>query len=197
MELILASGSPRRRALLEQIGLRDFTVLPADVDETIAPGTPPHQAVMELSKRKAEAVAASHPDALILAADTVVAFDGHILGKPHSAREAEEMLRALSDRVHEVHTGFTLRRGDQIETGQETTQVSFRALTDSEIKAYVATGEPMDKAGAYGIQGLGALLVRGIRGDYFNVMGLPLCRVGTALKNFGLELWTGGKGDGA
>ncbi len=107
------------------------------------------------------------------------------------------MLRALSGRVHEVHTGFTLRRGDQIETGQETTQVSFRALTDSEIKAYVATGEPMDKAGAYGIQGLGALLVRGIRGDYFNVMGLPLCRVGMALRNFGLELWTGGKGDGA
>ncbi len=197
MEFILASGSPRRRALLEQIGLSDFSVLPADVDETIAPGTPPHQAVMDLSARKAEAVAADHPDALILAADTVVAFDGHILGKPHSAREAEEMLHALSGRVHEVHTGFTLRRGSQIETGHETTQVSFRELTGGEIKAYVATGEPMDKAGAYGIQGLGALLVRGIQGDYFNVMGLPLCRVGTALKNFGLELWTGGKGGGA
>ncbi len=197
MELILASGSPRRRELLRQIGLRDFAILPADVDETIAPGTPPHQAVMDLSARKAEAVAADHPDALILAADTVVAFDGHILGKPHSPQEAEAMLHALSGRVHEVHTGFTLRRGDQIETGQETTQVSFRALSDGEIAAYVATGEPMDKAGAYGIQGLGALLVQGIRGDYFNVMGLPLCRVGTALKNFGLELWTGGEGDGA
>ncbi len=197
MEFILASGSPRRRELLRQIGLSDFTILPADVDETIAPGTPPHQAVMDLSARKAEAVAASHPDALILAADTVVAFDGHILGKPHSTQEAEAMLRSLSGRVHEVHTGFTLRRGDQTETGHETTQVSFRELGDGEIKAYVATGEPMDKAGAYGIQGLGALLVRGIRGDYFNVMGLPLCRVGTALKNFGLELWTGGKGDGA
>ncbi len=107
------------------------------------------------------------------------------------------MLHALSGRVHEVHTGFTLRRGSQVETGHETTQVSFRELTGAEIAAYVATGEPMDKAGAYGIQGLGALLVRGIQGDHFNVMGLPHCRVGMALKNFGLELWTGGKGDGA
>ncbi len=187
MEFILASGSPRRRELLGQIGITGFTVLPADVDETIAPGTPPDQAVLELSRRKAAAVAETHPDALILAADTVVALGDNILGKPHDRSEAQGMLRALSGKVHRVYTGFTLRAPGHTESGVEETEVTFRALSDGEIDAYIATGEPMDKAGAYGIQGKGALLVQGIRGDYFNVMGLPLCRLGMALKNFGLE----------
>lgn len=186
MDMILASGSPRRRELLGQIGLAGFTVLPADVDETIPPGTLPDQAVLELSRRKAAAVAASHPDALILAADTVVALDGAILGKPHDKAEAKTMLWTLSGRVHRVYTGFTLRASGQTESGVEETEVTFRELTAKEVDAYIATGEPMDKAGAYGIQGLGSLFVSAIRGDYFNVMGLPLCRLGMALKNFGL-----------
>ncbi len=183
MHILLASGSPRRRALLEQLDLT-FTVCPADVDETIAPGTPPDQAVAQLSVRKAQAAAALHPTALILAADTVVALDDTILGKPHSPSEARSMLQALSGRTHRVYTGFTLLQGARCKSDVVCTEVDFRPLTGSEIDAYIATGEPMDKAGAYGIQGKGAVLVSGIRGDYFNVMGLPLCRLHLALQDF-------------
>ena len=186
MDIVLASQSPRRKELLTQMGLT-FTVHPADIQEVIPPGLTPQEAVMALSRQKAAAVAADHPDDLVIAADTIVVFDGRLLGKPHSREEAREMLTALSGKAHHVCTGFTLQRAGQTESGCEESEVWFRELTSWEIDAYIATGEPMDKAGAYGIQGYGALLVRGIHGDYFNVMGLPVCRLGMALKNFGVD----------
>lgn len=187
MNIILASGSPRRRQLLEQIGL-PFTVRASDVDETVSPDLGPAEVVASLSRRKAEAVAAgAAPSELILAADTVVALDSAILGKPHSGEEAASMLAALSGRTHQVFTGVTLLRDGETLTEHVATSVTFRPLTPEEIAAYVRTGEPMDKAGAYGIQGYGALLVERLEGDYFNVMGLPLCRLGRMLSAFGVD----------
>lgn len=189
MEFILASGSPRRRQLLEQIGITDFTVRPTDADETLPAGMAPGPAVELLSRRKGEAAQAlAGPEPLILAADTVVALDGAILGKPRSREEAVSMLTALSGRTHQVYTGVTLLRGESVLTEHEVTAVTFRPLTAAEIDAYVQSGEPMDKAGSYGIQGLGALLAERLEGDYFNVMGLPLCRLGRMLARFGLDL---------
>ena len=188
MTVILASQSPRRRQLLGQMGFTDFKICPARGEEVAAPGLTPAQLVEVLSSQKAaEVAAAAEADALIIAADTVVAVDGRVLGKPHSEEEAAEMLLSLSGREHTVYTGVTLRRGSQIVTRHEATQVRFRSLTREEIDAYVATGEPMDKAGAYGIQERGALLVEGIRGDYFNVVGLPVCLVGQLLARFGVD----------
>lgn len=187
MGLILASGSPRRRQLLEQIGLT-FVVRSSDVDESVSPGLTPAQVVESLSARKGEAVAAeAAPGDLVLSADTVVALDGAILGKPRDRAEAEAMLTALSGRTHQVYTGVTLLQDGRRLTGHEVTAVTFRPLSPEEIAAYVSTGEPMDKAGAYGIQGLGALLVERLEGDYFNVMGLPLCRLGQMLAQFGVR----------
>lgn len=180
MELILASGSPRRKELLQQIGLT-FSVHPADVEEVLDPAWSARHAVEQLSAQKAAAVAKSFPQSLVLAADTVVSLDETILGKPKTAEDAFTMLRALSGRSHVVYTGFTLRRGETCLTRSEATHVTFRPLSDEEISAYIASGEPMDKAGAYGIQGLGALFVSAIDGDYFNVMGLPLCALAQAL----------------
>jgi septum formation protein len=131
------------------------------------------------------------PDELIIAADTVVAIDGRVLGKPHSTQEAEEMLFALSGREHHVYTGVTVRRGERCVTQHEDTAVCFRPLTAQEIRAYVSTGEPMDKAGAYGIQGRGCVLVEGIRGDYYNVVGLPVCRLARILEEFHVNGLTG------
>ena len=188
MTVILASQSPRRRQLLGQMGFTDFKICPARGEEVASPGLPPAQLVEALSSQKAaEVAAAAEADALIIAADTVVAVDDRVLGKPHSEEEAAEMLLSLSGREHTVYTGVTLRRGSQIVTRHEATQVRFRSLTREEIDAYVATGEPMDKAGAYGIQERGALLVEGIRGDYFNVVGLPVCLVGQLLARFGVD----------
>ena len=187
MGLILASGSPRRRQLLEQIGLT-FVVRSSDVDESVSPGLTPAQVVESLSARKGEAVAAEAvPGDLVLSADTVVALDGAILGKPRDRAEAEAMLTALSGRTHQVYTGVTLLQDGRRLTEHEVTAVTFRPLSPEEIAAYVSTGEPMDKAGAYGIQGLGALLVERLEGDYFNVMGLPLCRLGEMLAQFGVR----------
>ncbi len=187
MGLILASGSPRRRQLLEQIGLT-FAVRSSDVDESVSPGLTPAQVVESLSARKGEAVAAeAAPGDLVLSADTVVALDGAILGKPRDRAEAEAMLTALSGRTHQVYTGVTLLQDGRRLTEHEVTAVTFRPLSPEEIAAYVSTGEPMDKAGAYGIQGLGALLVERLEGDYFNVMGLPLCRLGEMLAQFGVR----------
>ena len=187
MGLILASGSPRRRQLLEQIGLT-FAVRSSDVDESVSPGLTPAQVVESLSARKGEAVAAeAAPGDLVLSADTVVALDGAILGKPRDRAEAEAMLTALSGRTHQVYTGVTLLQDGRRLTEHEVTAVTFRPLSPGEIAAYVSTGEPMDKAGAYGIQGLGALLVERLEGDYFNVMGLPLCRLGEMLAQFGVR----------
>ena len=192
MSIILASQSPRRRQLLGQIGLDHFIVRPARGEEVMDPALSPAQLVEELSRQKAREVAgASDPGDLVIAADTVVAIDGRVLGKPHDREEACAMLSALSGREHTVYTGVTVCRDDRMLTQHEATQVRFRPLSPREIQAYVDSGEPMDKVGAYGVQELGALLVEGIRGDYFNVVGLPLCRLGQMLSQFGMELLAG------
>ena len=189
MNIILASNSPRRRELLERIGITDFTVAAQDVDESVEPGLSPADTVERLSLRKARAAARKFsPDDMIIAADTVVALDGDVLGKPRDGDHAFAMLSALSGRENRVYTGVTVLRGDKAVTQHEETAVTFRELSPDEIRGYIATGEPMDKAGAYGIQGVGALLVSGIRGDYSNVMGLPVFRLGRILSGFGLDL---------
>ena len=174
MDIILASGSPRRKQLLAQMGIETFRVISSDADETVEPGLSPARIVEILSARKAEAVADhAKPGGLVIAADTIVALDGAVLGKPNDGLEAF--------RRHQVYTGVTLLRGGERRTEHEVTTVTFRELTQDDITRYIATGEPMDKAGAYGIQGYGALLVERIEGDYFNVMGLPVCRLGRML----------------
>lgn len=188
MSIILASQSPRRRELLAQMGVPQFEVVPALGEEIASPGLSPAQLVEVLSRQKAEEVAVqAGPDDVVIAADTVVAVDGAVLGKPRDPADAARMLSLLSGRAHTVYTGVTVRRGTFSRTAHEATQVRFRPLTQSEISAYIATGEPMDKAGAYGIQGYGALLVERIEGDYFNVMGLPVCRLGRMLAGMGTD----------
>lgn len=188
--VILASQSPRRKELLERAGLKDFKIAAPNVDETVEDGLSPTQIVEQLSLRKASAAAKkAGPRDLIIAADTVVALDGRVLGKPRDKDDAFAMLSALSGREHHVYTGFTVLRGGQAVTEHEETAVSFRPIGDNEIWDYIASGEPMDKAGSYGIQGVGALLVSGIQGDYCNVMGLPVFRLGQVLaEQFGLDL---------
>ena len=188
MSIIHASGSPRRKQLLEMLGL-EFTVIPAKGEEIIPHDAGPAEAVQILSAQKAASVAADRPeDDVIIAADTIVWHNGAILGKPRDEQEAARMLSALSGNTHQVFTGVTVRRGGQILSGTEETRVRFRKLTGREIDAYIATGEPMDKAGAYGAQGLASLFVEGIEGDFFNVMGLPVCRLGKMLKELGVVL---------
>ncbi|MBQ8747014.1 MAG: septum formation inhibitor Maf [Clostridia bacterium] len=180
--LILASASPRRHELLTAAGI-PHTVLTADTDESLPDGILPHEAVEMLSLKKAQAVLPIAPDdAIILAADTVVALDGGILGKPQDEADAKHMLESLSGREHHVYTGVTVTDGKTTVTTHARTTVRMRTLTDAEIDAYIATGEPMDKAGAYGIQGRASLFVTGIEGDYANVVGLPVSLVGEILK---------------
>ena len=187
MKIVLASQSPRRRQLLGQMGL-EFTTQSPEIDESAFHGRDARDLVEPLAREKARGVARQQtPDTLVIGADTVVVLDGAILGKPRDGAEAKAMLAALSGRDHQVFTGVTLCQGDRILTQAEETQVTFRPLTGQEIRQYVSTGEPMDKAGAYGIQGLGGLLVEGIRGDYHNVMGLPICRLGRMLLDFGVD----------
>lgn len=181
--LILASGSPRRRELLAQAGI-EYVVSPVDADETLPGGIDPEKAVLELAGRKACASANENPDSLILAADTLVAAEGKILGKPKSREHAAAMLRSLSGKTHKVFTGVAIRKGSAERTFAVCTEVEFYELTEREIEEYISTGEPMDKAGAYGIQGRGCVLVRQIRGDYFNVVGLPVSRVCRELRQF-------------
>ena len=189
MGIILASQSPRRRALLEQIGLSGFQVIPARGEEDMGAHLPPERLVETLALAKAREVAAgAAPEDIVIGADTVVTLDGQVLGKPHSEEEAAEMLRALSGRRHLVYTGLAVLRGAQALVEHEATAVRFRDLTEREIAAYIASGEPMDKAGAYGIQGLGALLVEGIEGDYSSVVGLPVCRLGRMLAQLGVPV---------
>jgi len=189
MNIILASQSPRRRELLERVGLKEFQVASPDVDERVGPGLSPARMVEELSLRKARAAAKkAGPEDVVIAADTVVALDGKALGKPRDREDAFAMLSALSGREHRVYTGVTVIRGGRAVTEHEETAVAFREIPAGEIRGYIATGEPMDKAGAYGIQGIGALLVSGIRGDYCNVVGLPVFRLGRMLREFGIEL---------
>ncbi|WP_300269327.1 Maf family protein [uncultured Flavonifractor sp.] len=188
MDIILASKSPRRRALLEQMGVKDFRILTPDIDEHMDRELPPAELVRQISLEKAQAVAAqADPNAVIIAADTVVALDGVVLGKPADEEEAFRMLSLLSGNRHQVYTGLTVLRREQVFSQWEETSVTFRPLTAEEIEAYIATGEPMDKAGAYGIQGYGALFIEGISGDYYNVMGLPVCRLGQILGQLGMN----------
>ena len=190
-KIILASQSPRRRQLLEQIGLEGFTILVPDADESYDETATPQEIVSSICRKKAIAaqLLAKDDEATIITADTMVFLDGLRLGKPRSEAEAVEMLRSLSGRTHQVCTGVTVCRGETLDTRCETTGVVFRPLTDTEILSYVRSGEPMDKAGAYGIQGKAALFVSGIDGDYFNVMGLPLHLLGQMLSGFGVELF--------
>lgn len=174
--VILASRSPRRRDLLALIGI-PHEVRVTDVDESVHPGEAPEAYVERVARSKAVAVAAQEPGAVIIAADTTVVIDGDILGKPEDEVDAKRMIRRLAGRTHTVHTAVAVARNGRLEAGVESVEVTFRPLSDEQIAAYVATGEPMDKAGAYGIQGYGAVLVEGIRGDYFAVMGLALGRL--------------------
>ena len=187
--IILASQSPRRRELLARMGIPHFDVIPAREEEQTDPTLPAGRLVKALAQQKAREVAARvPPDAIVIAADTVVAIDGEILGKPHSPAEAAEMLQKLSGRQHTVCTGVAVRQIDVELVEGESAQVRFRPLSPQEIATYIATGEPMDKAGAYGVQGKGALLVERLDGDFFNVMGLPVLRLSRMLQRFGVCL---------
>lgn len=189
--LILASASPRRKELLEQIGL-EFSVIPSGVAETIKPAEPPGDLVIRLSLDKARDIAGRSDISArwIIGSDTVVVCNGQILGKPADHQEAAAMLRRLSGTSHHVVSGYAvIDRRQQIErTEAVTTKVHFRQLTDTEIARYITTGEPVDKAGAYAIQGIAACFVSGIEGSYTNVVGLPLCRLTLTLKELGVPL---------
>ena len=174
IEIVLASGSPRRRELLA-LTTEEFTVCPVDADETLRPGAPLDEEVVRLSCLKAAAAQKLHPDAVCIGSDTMVTIDGLPLGKPKDEKQAADMLRRLRGRTHEVLTGLAvLPPGGKVRTLCTRTRVTFRDFAEDELAAYLATGEPLDKAGAYGIQGHGALLIRGIEGDYYSVMGLPV-----------------------
>ena len=185
--LILASQSPRRRELLSMLGL-DFQIFTADIDETMDPALSVQDAVAEVCRRKAEAVGKDHPGDLIIAADTIVVLENRILGKPRSEEEACAMLQSLSGRQHTVMTAFCLWQDGCTDTHVEKTHVRFRTLSAEEIAAYVATGSPMDKAGAYGIQDQASIFVEALDGDYYNVMGLPLCSLTKCLRNWGVKV---------
>jgi septum formation protein len=190
--VILASQSPRRRELLGLIGI-PHTVMPADIDETVMPHEEPVPHCERLAREKAHTLAVQHPDAVVIAADTIVVLDGAILGKPSDVADARRMVKLLSGRSHTVHTAIAVARDGRTESAVESVEVTFRALSDDEIAAYVATGEPMDKAGAYGIQGWGATIVERVNGDYFSVMGLGLRRLIDLLARVGIQY---GYGDG-
>lgn len=186
MQLILASGSPRRKELLGLFGV-PFTVRAADIDETMDPEKPPFDEVARVSRLKALAVP-RQPKDLVIAADTIVVCGSRVLGKPHSREDAIAMLELLSGRDHQVMTGCTVVRGDRVRTFTEVTDLHFRSLREQEIARYVDSGEPMDKAGAYGIQGGAALFCEKIVGDYYNVMGLPVCRLSQLLREIAPEI---------
>ena len=189
MNVILPSQSPRRRELLGLFRI-PFTVRAADIDETMDPALPAEQEVARVSRAKAMATPAKAED-VVIAADTIVVCNGKTLGKPKSKEQALEMLTMLSGRDHQVMTGLTVRKGDTCRTVTEITHLHFRKLSQREILDYVATGEPMDKAGAYGIQGGAALFVERLDGDYYNVMGLPVCRLWQVLADTAPEVLEG------
>lgn len=182
-KLILASGSPRRKELLALIGL-EFEVIASDADESISCTLHPQEFVRTLAIRKAEAIAADHPHQVVLGADTIVEIDGMILGKPKERAQAEQMLRLLSGRIHRVYTGVALLHEGKQESFTCCTKVKFIDIDDELLEQYLDSGEAMDKAGAYGIQGRGAVLVEHLEGDYFNVMGLPVSNVYARLRKY-------------
>lgn len=188
--IVLASGSPRRRELLERIGVTDFSVLVPEAEESFPEGLTPPEVVAYISREKAEAAArlCGRSD-IVITADTMVFLDDKRLGKPRDERHALEMLTALQGRKHTVCTGVTVLQGARRLTESESTDVFFRSATEAELRRYIATGEPMDKAGAYGVQGRGALLVERLEGDFFNVMGLPVLRLARILEKFGVFLF--------
>ena len=185
--IVLASSSPRRQELLRRIGITDFDIRVPETEENYPAGLSPRQIVEYISRKKADAAAKlCTADEIVITADTMVFLDDARLGKPRDKADALRMLSALQGRHHTVRTGVTVRRGTRAVTESEETEVIFRPASEQELLAYIATGEPMDKAGAYGIQGKGSLLVEGIRGDFFNVMGLPLLRLSRILEQFGI-----------
>ena len=189
MRIILASGSPRRRELLEMFYGKNLEIIPARGAEQAHPELAPDALVKELARCKAVEVAAqAGPEDVVIAADTVVVLDGKVLGKPRDAHDAAAMLRGLSGRSHSVFTGLCVLHGAQLLSHAEESRVQFRPLGEDEIARYIATGEPMDKAGAYGAQGIASVFVERLEGDFFNVMGLPLCALGKLLKQLGVDL---------
>ncbi len=184
VRVILASQSPRRRELLTLVGIT-HDVLPADIDETVWPNEEPVPHCERLARSKAETLAAQHPEALVIGSDTIVVVDGDILGKPRDREEAIAMVTRLAGRSHVVHTAVAVAHQGEVRSGVESVGVTFRDLTPELIAAYVDTGEPMDKAGAYGIQGFGATIVERVDGDYFAVMGLPLGRLVELIRGIG------------
>ena len=188
-QIVLASGSPRRKELLERIGVTDFLVRVPEVEETFPEGLTPQKVVSHISREKAEAASRlCGPEDIIITADTMVFLDQARLGKPRDEAHALEMLTALQGRRHTVCTGVSVCQGDRRLTETESTDVFFRPASEAELRRYSATGEPMDKAGAYGVQGRGALLVERLEGDFFNVMGLPVLRLARMLEKFGISL---------
>lgn len=184
VRVILASQSPRRRELLTLVGIT-HDVLPADIDESAWPGEEPVPHCERLARSKAETLASQHPEAVVIGSDTIVVVDGDILGKPGSREEAIAMLTRLAGRSHVVHTAVAVAHQGEVRSGVESVGVTFRELSPELIAAYVDTGEPMDKAGAYGIQGYGATIVERVDGDYFAVMGLPLGRLVGLIRGLG------------
>ena len=189
-QIVLASGSPRRRELLERIGVTDFIVRVPEAEEFFPEGLTPPEVVAYISREKAEAAARlCGPEDIVITADTMVFLDDQRLGKPRDEAHALEMLTALQGRKHTVCTGVSVCQGARRLTESESTDVFFRPATEAELRRYIATGEPMDKAGAYGVQGRGALLVERLEGDFFNVMGLPVLRLARMLERFGVQVF--------
>lgn len=184
--VVLASGSPRRRELLNLIGI-EHEVRPANIDETMRPRETPRRHTERLAREKASAIAKRDPDLITIGADTIVVINRKVLGKPRDTDDAARMLGLLSGREHIVTTAVAVARGKKLRSAIEEVRVRFRRLRDDEIEAYIATGEPMDKAGAYGIQGYGATIVERIEGDYFSVMGLPIVRLIGLLRDVGVR----------
>ena len=189
MHIVLASGSPRRQELLRRIGITEFGVVVPDADESCPAGLTARETVAHIARSKAEAARPlTAPEDVVITADTMVFVGDERLGKPRDGDDALRMLTRLAGNRHTVCTGVTVRQGERLNCFTVSTDVYFRPATERELRAYIASGEPMDKAGAYGVQGLGALLVERIDGDFFNVMGLPLLPLARALKEFGIEL---------
>lgn len=186
MRLILASASPRRKELLKNAGY-EYEVCPADIDETTPDRVEPKVACEILARKKAQAVLEENPDAVVLGSDTIVVLGNRILGKPQDEEDAKAMLRALSGRVHQVYTGLCVCSKEKTLSLVSEANVRFYELSDDTIDAYIKTGEPMDKAGAYGIQAIGSMLVKSIEGDYFTIVGLPLAKAARMLAEFGIK----------
>ncbi len=187
--IILASASPRRKEILEKTGLK-FKIDESDYEEKVDPGLKPHELAKFLSREKARHVARRYRNALVIAADTIVVFRGRLFGKPRNEEQAKEMLKAMSGKAHSVITGFTIidTAGKKEISRSVESKVFFKRLSTDEIETYIISGEPLDKAGAYGVQGLGAVIVKRIEGDFFNVMGLPLNALTESLKKFGVNV---------